>query len=202
MNEGLDELLGLEEALEVTHLPGAAAQKYQRLRNGPPEDAGVGGFRGLPEPLLAVPLVVLLFGDLFHLVEQLADPELQLVEFVLRGHFLVVGGVLSDLNVQMHTQLRAREPGGAVRVQTNQVLAGSVRREREAALRSVEFAQDHLKAVFPIVSMAHQSDILVHSQFNHNERWNYRIPKREKGKRIFLTLSSGSFTSTCIPMFG
>ena len=52
---------------------------------------------GLPEPLLPVPLVVLLLGDLLHLVEQLAHPQLQLRQFLLLGHVGVVDGVLPDL---------------------------------------------------------------------------------------------------------
>ena len=47
------------------------------------------------------PLVVLFLGDLFDLVEQLADPELQLRQLLFLGDIGVVDGVLAHLDVQV-----------------------------------------------------------------------------------------------------
>ena len=49
------------------------------------------------------PLVVLLLLDLFDLVQELSDSQLQLGEFVLSCDFRVVVGMFSDLNIQMHS---------------------------------------------------------------------------------------------------
>jgi len=65
----LHQLLCLEEGLEVSHLPGAHSQEDGELAHAPPQHALVGALRGLPEALLAVPLVVLLLGDLLHLIQ-------------------------------------------------------------------------------------------------------------------------------------
>lgn len=51
--------------------------------------------------VLTDPLVVLLFLDLLHLVQQLSHSQLQLSQLVLRCDFRVVIGVFSHLNVQM-----------------------------------------------------------------------------------------------------
>jgi len=69
LEEALHQLLGLEEGLEVSHLPGAHGQEDGELAHAPPQHALVGALRGLPEALLAVPLVVLLLGDLLHLIQ-------------------------------------------------------------------------------------------------------------------------------------
>ena len=93
----LDQLLGLEETLEVSHLPGAHDEQDACLSEGPPEDPLVGALAGLSEPLLPVPLVVLLLRDLLHLVQQLPHTQLELRQLLLLGHVGVVYGVFSDL---------------------------------------------------------------------------------------------------------
>ena len=50
----LHQLLGLEEALEMPHLPAAHDQEDACLGQGPPEDPLVGALAGLPEPLLTI----------------------------------------------------------------------------------------------------------------------------------------------------
>ncbi|TKR69866.1 hypothetical protein L596_021961 [Steinernema carpocapsae] len=85
-DEGLDELLGFEESLEMTHLPGTGDDQDGDLRDGPPQDAGVGALGGLTEALFAVALIVLFLGYLLDLVEELAHAELQLVQLVLSGN--------------------------------------------------------------------------------------------------------------------
>lgn len=45
------------------------------------------------------PLVILLLLDLFHLVKQLAGPELQLGQLVLGSNLRVVVGMLPDLDI-------------------------------------------------------------------------------------------------------
>jgi hypothetical protein len=69
----------------MAHLPVAGAEQDDRLRGGPPQHARVSALGGLPEALLAVALVVLLLRDLLHLVEQLPDAQLELVQLVLGG---------------------------------------------------------------------------------------------------------------------
>lgn len=140
----LHQFFGLEEALQVLHLPQAHDQEDRSLGERPPENPAVGVFGRAPEPLLAVTLVVLLFRDLFHLILELSDPQLELRQFLLLGHFPVIDGVLSYLNVQMDTELRSREPSTGVGVQTDDVLSWGVRRERELALRGVHLGQDGL----------------------------------------------------------
>ena len=93
----LDQLLGLEEALEVSHLPSAHHQEDTSLSQSPPQDPLVSTLTGLPEPLLPVALVVLLLGDLLHLVQQLPHPQLQLGQLLLLGNVGVVDGVLANL---------------------------------------------------------------------------------------------------------
>lgn len=74
-------------------------------------------------------LIVLLLGDLVDLIQQLSDAQLQLSQFLLLGHVGVIDGMFTDLDVQMHSQLGSAEPGGAIRVHANYVLAGGVRCE-------------------------------------------------------------------------
>ena len=51
---GSDELLGLEEALEVPHLPRAHHDEDAGLGEGPPQNPLVRALARLAEPLLAV----------------------------------------------------------------------------------------------------------------------------------------------------
>ena len=81
----------------MPHLPAAHDEEDGGLSQGPPEDPLVGGLTGLSEPLLSVSLVVLLLGDLLHLVQQLPHPQLQLGQLLLLGHVGVINGVLSNL---------------------------------------------------------------------------------------------------------
>ena len=74
-------------------------------------------------------LVVLLLVDLVDLIEQLTHAELQLGQLLLAGKLVVVNGVLAHLNVQVHAQVAATEPGSRVRVQANDMLARHVRGE-------------------------------------------------------------------------
>ena len=53
-NRGSDELLGLEEALEVPHLPRAHHDEDAGLREGPPQHPLVRALARRAEPLLAV----------------------------------------------------------------------------------------------------------------------------------------------------
>lgn len=76
-------------------------------------------------------LIVLLFGDLFHLIQQLANANLQLGHFLFLRYIRVVNGMLSHLNVQVNAQLRSTKPGGAVRVHTDDMLTGCVRCKRD-----------------------------------------------------------------------
>lgn len=50
----LHQLLCLEEALEMSHLPDADGHQDESLNDGPPEDALVCAFTSLTETLLAV----------------------------------------------------------------------------------------------------------------------------------------------------
>ncbi len=52
--EKLHQFLGLEEALEVSHLPNADGHQDEGLDDGPPEDPLVGALTGLTETLLTV----------------------------------------------------------------------------------------------------------------------------------------------------
>ena len=105
----LHQLLGLEETLEVSHLPGAHDEEDGGLRQGPPQHPLVGALAGLAEPLLAVALVVLLLRDLLHLVQQLPHAQLQLRQLLLLGHVGVVDGVLTHLDVEVDSQLGPTE---------------------------------------------------------------------------------------------
>ena len=64
---GLDQFLGLEETLEMSHLPGAHDQEDAGLGQGPPQHSLVGALASLTEPLLSVSLIILLLGDLLNL---------------------------------------------------------------------------------------------------------------------------------------
>lgn len=50
----LHQLLGLKEALEMTHLPDASEDENDGLRDGPPQDPLVGALTGQPEALFSV----------------------------------------------------------------------------------------------------------------------------------------------------
>lgn len=78
-------------------------------------------------------MVVLLLGDLLDLIQQLPDADLQLGHLLLLRHVGVVDGVFAHLDLEVDAQLRATEPGGAVRVETDDVLARSVRSEGDFA---------------------------------------------------------------------
>lgn len=75
-------------------------------------------------------LIVLLLGNLVDLIQKLSDAQLQLCQFFLLGHVGVIDGMFADLNVEMDPQLGTAEPGSAVRVHADYVLAGRVRCER------------------------------------------------------------------------
>ena len=104
----------------MSHLPGAHHEEDGSLSQGPPEHLTmkseeiflskyfhspqhslVCALAGLPEALLPVPLVVLLLGDLLHLVQQLPHSQLQLGQFLLLSHIGVVNGVLTDLQTRI-----------------------------------------------------------------------------------------------------
>ena len=63
----LDQLLGFEETLEMSHLPGPHHEEDASLRQRPPQHSLIGGLAGLSKPLLSVPLIVLLLRDLLNL---------------------------------------------------------------------------------------------------------------------------------------
>ena len=71
------------------------------LLDNSPQHSLVCALAGLSEPLLPVPLVVLLFGDLLHLIKQLPHPQLQLGQLLLLSHVGVVDGVLPDLQTRI-----------------------------------------------------------------------------------------------------
>jgi len=95
----LHELFCLEKTLQMPHLPGSHYHKYASLSQGPPQNSLIGTFAGLSKSLLSVSLIVLLLGDLLHLVKQLPHPQLKLREFLFLGHVGIVNGVLSNLNI-------------------------------------------------------------------------------------------------------
>ena len=68
------------------------------------------------------PLIVLLFGDLLSLVEELTDSKLELRKFLLLSDVSVIDGVLANLDVEVNSQLSSAEPLGAVRVEADHVL--------------------------------------------------------------------------------
>lgn len=72
----LHQLLGLKEALEMTHLPDASEDEDDGLGDGPPQDPLVGALTGQTEAFFTIPLIILLLLDLFHLVKQLASTKL------------------------------------------------------------------------------------------------------------------------------
>lgn len=98
------QLFGLKEALEVLHLPDAGDDEDDGLSDGPPQNTLVRALARHAETLLTVPLVVLLFLDLLHLVQELSDPQLQLRQFVFGCDLWVVVGVFTNLNVQVDSQ--------------------------------------------------------------------------------------------------
>jgi len=51
----------------------------------------------------AYSLIVLFFGDLFGLIKQLADSQLQVTQLVLCCNLLIVVGLLTDVNAQVNT---------------------------------------------------------------------------------------------------
>ena len=51
---GLDEFLGLEEALEVPHLPDAHEDEDDGLPQRPPQHSSIGAVADLPEPLFTL----------------------------------------------------------------------------------------------------------------------------------------------------
>jgi len=123
---GLDQFLSLKETLEMLHLPHAHDEKHGCLCKRPVEHSFVCALAGLTETLLTIALIVLFLGDLLHLIQQLTDSQLELGELLLLSHICVVDGMLADLNVEMHTKLRATKPGCRVGVHANDVLAGCV----------------------------------------------------------------------------
>ena len=52
------------------------------------------------------PLIVLLLGDLFHLVEELADSKLKLRKLLLLSDVSVIDGVFANLDVEMNSLQR------------------------------------------------------------------------------------------------
>lgn len=136
------QLLGLEEALQVSHLPESHQQQDDCLPSWPPQYPGVRTLAGLSEAFFTEPLVVLLLGDLVDLVQQLPHTQLQFGELLLLRHAAVVNGVLAHLNVQVHPQLTSAEPAGRVGVEADDVLPGWMRGEAKAALRAVHLRQD------------------------------------------------------------
>lgn len=73
----LHQFLLLEKSLQVTHLPSTGQQQNNNLNDGPPQNATVGAFAGLSESLFTVTLIVLFLADLFNLVQQLTNTQLQ-----------------------------------------------------------------------------------------------------------------------------
>ena len=120
--------------------------KQDDLDDGPKHDPLVGSLARLPEPSLPVPLVVLLLLDLIQLVKQLPDAKLQLSELLLLGNLLVVHRLLSDLDVEVHSDLAAGEkgPAGGVGPDADVLLARGVGGEGEGSLRPVHLVQDDL----------------------------------------------------------
>lgn len=148
----------------MLHLPQSHSHENQGLGQGPPKDTLVCAVTSLAEALFTVlklgkcveicigrfksdptySLVVLLLGNLVHLVQQLPDTKLQLGEFLFLSNVGIVDGMLADLDVEVDTQLRSAEPSRAVGVHADYVLAGGVRSERNATLRAVHTGQDGL----------------------------------------------------------
>merc|ERR1711971_502012 len=138
------QLLGLKEAFQVLDLPGTHHKEDSGLCKSPPEHPLVGAFAGLPESLFAISLVVLFLGGLFHLVQELSHSELKFRQLLFLCHIGIVDGVLPDLDVKVDPQLSAREPLGRIAVQTDDMLAGSVRGESEFAFTAVSLGEDDL----------------------------------------------------------
>lgn len=136
LRQTLHQFLGLKEALEVLHLPNAGDEEDECLSDGPPENTLVGALTRHAKPLLAIPLVVLFLLDLFNLVQQLSDSQLQLREFVFSCNFRVVVGMFSNLNIQMHSQFSSCKQShlGGVGVQTDLMFSRSVGGEGEPSV--------------------------------------------------------------------
>ena len=137
----------------MSHLPCSHHQQNTSLSQSPPQHPLVGVLTGLPEPLLPVPLVVLLLGDLLYLVQELPHPKLQLGQFLLLCNICIVYSVLSNLDVQMDSKLGAGEPFGRVGVQAEDMLTRSVGGEGELALAAVHLGQDDLVIRIPDLHM-------------------------------------------------
>lgn len=138
----LDEFFGFEELSQVSHLPQAGRNQHAQLTEWPPEHSLISRLARRSEPFLTESLIILLLADLVDLVEELTNAKLQLGELFFAGQLVVVDRVLADLNVQMDSQIAAAKPSRRVRVETNDVLTGHVRREREATLGAVQLWQD------------------------------------------------------------
>ena len=67
--------------------------EFQSQRLSPP----VCGLARRPETLFSVTLIVLLLGDLLHLIQQLADAQLQLGQLVFRRDLSVIVRMLANL---------------------------------------------------------------------------------------------------------
>jgi hypothetical protein len=101
----LDQFLSLEERLEMFHLPESHHQENGRLRQRPVKDSLVCALARLSEAFFAITLIILLFGDLFHLIQQLTNSKLKLGEFFLLCHVRIIDCMLAYLNVKMDTKL-------------------------------------------------------------------------------------------------
>lgn len=120
----------------MSHLPDAGDDEDEGLSDRPPQNSLVRALARHTETLLAVPLVVLLLLDLFHLVQKLSDPQLQLGQFVFGCDLGVVVGVFTNLNVQVDSQFspsKQRHLGG-VGVKADLMLSWCVGREGESAI--------------------------------------------------------------------
>jgi len=91
----------------MPHLPGAHAEEDYGLGQGPPENPLVGALGGLPEALLAVPLVVLLLGDLLNLIQKLAHSQLKLCQLLFLSNIGIINCVLANLDVKVDSELGA-----------------------------------------------------------------------------------------------
>ena len=129
---------------------------FEYLDGGPPKHFCIGRFGRLSKSLLSKSLEILLLLNLLHLVEQLADAQLQFGQFLAVCYFFVSfaifpnlskkhrwnilllnrqikrWGYSSNLQVEMNSQFSAGPgPIRRVRHQTDFVFAGKMRREGE-----------------------------------------------------------------------
>jgi len=137
MMSKLHEFLRPEKRLEMVHLPQSRQAQDSRLSDSPPKDAAVCGLARRPETLFSVTLIVLLLGDLLHLIQQLADAQLQLGQLVFRRDLSVIVRMLANLNVKMDSKLTAAEPGGGIGMKADDVFARQMAGECEAPLGAV-----------------------------------------------------------------